>query len=243
MRKKGYSFLLGLLSFILLWWVLSILTANRSLSNPFRTFQRMWELRDVIFLHTGASILRVLVSLFLAMIVGVPLGILLGRSQKINRLLGPLLYFLYPLPKVAFLPIFMLFFGLGNLSKILLIFAVISIQVIVSIRDSVKEISEEYFQVMRNYTTKTSDVLLFLIGPAILPSLLASLRVSVGIALASLFFAENYNTTYGLGYLVLSAWSKMDYEQMLAGITMIALVGFLFFSVLDGLEERICRYR
>lgn len=243
MRKKGYSFLLGLLSFILLWWVLSILTANRSLPNPFRTFQRMWELRDVIFLHTGASILRVLVSLFLAMIVGVPLGILLGRSQKINRLLGPLLYFLYPLPKVAFLPIFMLFFGLGNLSKILLIFAVISIQVIVSIRDSVKEISEEYFQVMRNYTTKTSDVLLFLIGPAILPSLLASLRVSVGIALASLFFAENYNTTYGLGYLVLSAWSKMDYEQMLAGITMIALVGFLFFSVLDGLEERICRYR
>lgn len=58
-----------------------------------------------------------------------------------------------------------------------------------------------------------------------------------------LFFAENYNTTYGVGYLILSAWSKMDYPQMLSGILLIALMGYLLFASIDWLEKVVCRYR
>lgn len=242
MKNQLRSFLLGFSSFLLVWWWLSVITDNRSLPSPFPTVKRMWELKDVLFLHAGASLMRIFVALTIAVLVGLPAGILLGKYSKANQLFGPLLYFLYPLPKVAFLPIFMIFFGLGNLSKILLIFSVISIQVIVSIRDGVNEIPGACYQVMDNYSPKIGPSIRYLIFPALIPSLISSLRVSVGISLASLFFAENYNTTYGLGYLILSAWSKMDYEQMLSGIVMIAMIGFFMFTVLDELERRFCRY-
>jgi len=96
---------------------------------------------------------------------------------------------------------------------------------------------------MKNYTNQWHYVLRFVILPALMPALFASVRVSIGIALASLFFAENYNTTYGVGYLILSAWSKMDYPQMLSGILLIALMGYLLFASIDWLEKVVCRYR
>lgn len=239
----GRKFLWGLLSFVCCWWGLSWLTNNRSLPNPWETAARFWALREVIFLHAGASLFRVLTALLLALMVGIPLGIYLGRSSIGERLFGPLLYFLYPIPKVAFLPIFMLFFGLGNQSKVLLIFSVIVIQVIVSIRDAVNEIPVIYEEVLSNYTAKWRHRLYYVIWPALLPALFASLRVSIGISLASLFFAENYNTVYGVGYLILSAWAKMDYRQMMVGIVMIALIGYGLFAVIDWLEQKACQGR
>lgn len=240
-RKQ--SFLWGMVSYILLWWLLSLVTANQSLPSPVATFIRFGELLDEIFLHTGASLARILVALALSLVIGVPLGMVMGQSSIVNQWLGPLMYFLYPIPKVAFLPVFMIFFGLGNVSKVILIISVISIQVVISIRDAVVEIPAAYTQVMDNYGPTAWQRIRYLILPAILPRLFASLRVSIGIALASLFFAENYNTRYGIGYLILSAWSKMDYEQMMVGILFIAILGYLLFSVLDGMERRLTPYK
>ncbi|MFL2065011.1 ABC transporter permease [Marinilactibacillus psychrotolerans] len=165
------------------------------------------------------------------------MGILLSMFPKSDRLLSPLLYFLYPLPKVAFLPIFMLFWGLGNFSKILLLFSIIVLQVIILVRDGAKTIPENYQRIMTNFQASIWQQIRYLILPAIFPNILASLRVSIGIALASLFFAENYATDYGLGYLILSAWTKMDYPEMFAGIFCIALLGFILFRVIDSLER------
>lgn len=242
MMKQLRSFCIGLSSFLVFWWLLSKVTNNRSLPNPIDTLQRFWELKSILFLSAGASLLRITAALGLALVIGVPLGIWLSRSVVFGKLFGPLIYFLYPLPKVAFLPVFMIFFGLGNQSKILLLVAIILLQVIVSIRDGVNRLPEEYYQVLENYSHHWQHKLRYVILPGVLPSLFASLRVSIGIALASLFFAENYNTMYGLGYLILSAWSKMDYEQMLSGVLMIALLGFVIFSAVDLLEKACCRY-
>ncbi|WP_430611377.1 ABC transporter permease [Enterococcus sp. DIV0876] len=241
--KSWRTFLWGLSSFVMSWWGLSLLTKNRSLPSPWQTAERLWSLRDVLLIHAGASLLRVIAALLLALIVGVPLGIFLGKSTMGGKLIGPLVYFLYPIPKVAFLPIFMLFFGLGNQSKVLLIFSVIVIQVIVSIRDAVNDIPEIYEEVLRNYTTKFWHRFYYVIWPALLPALFASLRVSIAISLASLFFAENYNTVYGIGYLILSAWAKMDYRQMMVGVVGIALMGYGLFAVIDWLERKTCHGR
>ena len=105
--KAGRSFLWGALSFLLLWWGISLLADNRSLPDPYQTFQRFWQLRAELGLHAGASVIRVLISLFFALLIGIPLGIFLGRT-KIAAIVDPLLYFLYPIPKVAFLPVFMI---------------------------------------------------------------------------------------------------------------------------------------
>ncbi|PKM65609.1 MAG: hypothetical protein CVU95_14870 [Firmicutes bacterium HGW-Firmicutes-2] len=146
------------------------------------------------------------------------------------------LYFIYPIPKVAFLPVFMLMFGLGNTSKIILMVWIIVFQIILSIRDGIKHIDNIYFKVMDSYLVNRKQRIRYLILPAILPNLFTGLRMSIGIALASLFFAENYATTYGIGYYVLSAWTKMNYIEMFSGILVLGFVGILLFKILDYIE-------
>ncbi|MHC5218344.1 ABC transporter permease [Enterococcus sp. LJL128] len=241
-QRVGTS-IFGIVSIGLLWQLLAVITGNRAVPTPMQVMKEIWEIKQPLLLHAGASAARISVALLFALIVGLPLGILLSRSRWFGRLFGPILYFLYPLPKVAFLPVFMIFFGLGNLSKVLLIFSIISIQVIVSIRDSVNQIPAGYYQVMENYHSTKLQVFQQLLFPALIPALISSLRVSTGISLAALFFAENYNTTFGLGYLILSAWTKMNYEEMFAGIVMIGLLGFALFSLFDSLERKMCTYK
>ncbi|MDT2849938.1 ABC transporter permease [Vagococcus carniphilus] len=240
--SKLANFLLGMISFILFWYFLFLVTNNPSIPHPFASLKKAWDIKNSLFLHTGASFLRIFISLILASLVSVPLGILLARFKKVNRLFSPLIYFLYPLPKVAFLPIFMIFFGLGNTSKILLIFSIISLQLLLSIRDGVNQIPKTYYQVMKDYHSSHLQELRYVTFPALIPTLFSSLRVSVAISLASLFFAENYATTYGLGYLIMGAWTKMDYEELFVGILAIAVLGFFIFTLLDELEKRLMPY-
>lgn len=240
--SKFFNFFLGMFSFILFWYLLFIMTNNPSIPNPFTSIKKAWFIKNTLFLHTGASFLRIFIALILASLISVPLGILLARFEKVNRLWSPLIYFLYPLPKVAFLPIFMIFFGLGNTSKILLIFSIISLQLLLSIRDGAIQIPKTYYQVMNDYQSTYLQELRYVTLPALIPNLFSSLRVSVAISLASLFFAENYATTYGLGYLIMGAWTKMDYEELFVGILAIAILGFFIFTLLDGLEKRLMPY-
>lgn len=231
------SLFLGILSYLAVWILLYVLSNNHAIPSPIVTGIKMWNIKELLGLHIIASSLRIFIALLLAVLVGLPIGILLSMFPKSDRLLSPLLYFLYPLPKVAFLPVFMLFWGLGNFSKILLLFSIIVLQVIILVRDGAKTIPENYQRIMTNFQASIWQQIRYLILPAIFPNILASLRVSIGIALASLFFAENYATDYGLGYLILSAWTKMDYPEMFAGIFCIALLGFILFRVIDSLER------
>ena len=122
---------------------------------------------------------------------------------------------MYPIPKVAFLPVFMLLFGLGNVSKIILIIFIIVFQMILSVRDGVRQIPNTYFKVMNSFSASNRQQYRYL-NYACNPYLnvFSALRISIGISLATLFFAENYATTYGLGYFIMSAWSKMNYPEM-----------------------------
>lgn len=181
------SLFLGILSYLAVWILLYILSNNHAIPSPIVTGIKMWDIKELLGLHIIASSLRIFIALLLAVLVGLPIGILLSMFPKSDRLLSPLLYFLYPLPKVAFLPIFMLFWGLGNFSKILLLFSIIVLQVIILVRDGAKTIPENYQRIMTNFQASIWQQIRYLILPAIFPNILASLRVSIGIALASLF--------------------------------------------------------
>lgn len=104
-----HSFILGVLSYLGIWTLLFILSNNHAIPSPITTLEKMWEIKYLLGLHTLASSLRIVTALLLATIFAVPLGIFLSMFPKFDRLLSPLLYFLYPLPKVAFLPVLMLF--------------------------------------------------------------------------------------------------------------------------------------
>jgi ABC-type nitrate/sulfonate/bicarbonate transport system permease component len=237
MKRLLGSQLTGFACFLLLWQILHLLLNTHTIPAPLDTIAYFVSIPLVLLKHAGASILRVAAAVGVSLLLGIPSGLLLGVNPTLKRLLSPLLYFIYPIPKIAFLPVFMLLFGLGNASKILMIIFIIVFQIMLSVRDGVAQISPVYFKVMDSFCVSPRQRYRFLIVPAMLPQLFSGLRISIGISLASLFFAENYATQFGIGYFILGAWTKMNYEEMFSGILMLGFIGILLFYLLDRLES------
>jgi ABC-type nitrate/sulfonate/bicarbonate transport system permease component len=235
-KKLAKGQFAGFISFLLLWEVFYLLLNTHTVPSPIETIVYLVKVVRIVILHCGVSMLRVLAAIGISLLLGVPLGILLGVNERCKSLLSPLLYFIYPMPKIAFLPVFMLLFGLGDTSKIILMIWIIIFQMILSVRDGVDQISPTHVKVMNSFCATTGQRYRYLILPAILPQIFSGLRISIGITLASLFFAENYAATYGIGYYILSAWSKMNYVEMFSGILAIGFMGIILFNLLDGLE-------
>ncbi|BCJ98238.1 ABC transporter permease [Anaerocolumna chitinilytica] len=236
-KSRVMELLWGLLSFLLLWEILYLTLKNHTIPSPYLTFLYLPKVWGKLGYHLAGSLLRVGAAILISLCLGIPAGIALSTSSRLRKLFSPFVYFIYPIPKVAFLPVFMLLFGLGNLSKILLVIWIIVFQIILSIRDGADQIPKLYYKAMAGYQATLSDTLRYLIMPAILPYIFSSLRISLGISLASLFFAENYATKYGIGYFILSAWTKMNYKEMFCGILALGLLGILLFILLDFLEK------
>ncbi|PKM41132.1 MAG: ABC transporter permease [Firmicutes bacterium HGW-Firmicutes-9] len=239
LKRLLSSQLAGFIGFLFIWQILHLLLKTHTIPSPLETLAYFVSVPLVLLKHTGASVLRVSAAVGISLVLGIPAGLLLGVNKTCKRLFSPLLYFIYPIPKIAFLPVFMLLFGLGNPSKIMLILFIIVFQIMLSMRDGVSQIDPVYFKVMDSFCVSQRQQYRYLIFPAVLPYLFSGLRISIGISLASLFFAENYATQFGIGYYILSAWTKMNYVEMFSGILALGFVGILLFYLLDRLE-RLC---
>ncbi|MHA7966264.1 ABC transporter permease [Paenibacillus sp. CAU 1782] len=230
--------LVGFISFLILWQLIGLALDTHVIPTPAETIKYMLAESGDLVLHAGGSLLRVLTAIAVSLAIAVPTGLLLGGNKWFRTLVSPFVYFIYPIPKVAFLPVFMLLFGLGNVSKIILMIWIIMFQIMLSVRDGVDSIPKLYFQVMKGFRAGSWHTYRYLVLPAVLPHMFTGLRISIGISLASLFFAENYATTYGIGYYILSAWTKMNYPEMFGGILTLGIVGLLLFKGLDALQTK-----
>jgi ABC-type nitrate/sulfonate/bicarbonate transport system permease component len=145
-RFNGQYALASLLAF---WWILSIIIGQGFLPPPHVAAVEFLNLlrEGNLLRHSMASFLRLAGGIAGASLLGLPLGIALGTSRRVDRLLSPLLYILYPLPKIAFLPLFLLLFGLGNASKIVLLFTVMFFQIVLAVRDGLSNLPVEYRRV------------------------------------------------------------------------------------------------
>jgi NitT/TauT family transport system permease protein len=192
--------------------------------------------------HFGVSGYRILLSLLLALITAMPFGLYLGRRKRIDELVSPMIYLLYPIPKIVFLPLILLLFGLGDLSKIFIIFVIVFFQILVTTRDAAKGIDEEQILSVLSLGARPKQIFIHTIFPACLPKILTSLRISIGTAIAVLFFVESFATENGLGFFILDAWSTLDYLSMYTGIMGMGVLGVIFYEVVDRIERKYCRW-
>lgn len=247
MKKLLHQLCLFIEGFLLInffWYISYLLLKTTVIPNPLLVYLNFGKVVEGhIFLHILYSLKRIAVGVFLSLLVGIPLGILMGYSKKANKILYPLVYFSYPIPKTALLPIAMLLWGMRDGSKIVIIFLIIVFQVIVAVRDSVSNIDSSFYLVTVSAGASRIDIVRHVTLPAILPELLTSLRVSIGTAVSVLFFVEGYGTKYGMGYYIVDAWSRIDYIGMYHGIIVISIVGFFLFAVLDLLAEKLCAWK
>lgn len=233
--------LTGFLLLNLLWLVGAALLQSPALPGPLAVYARFGDAVSAgLLLHAGASILRVVAGMAFALLVGLPLGLLMAGSARWGRLLTPLVYFSYPVPKTALLPVAMLLLGLGESSKILIMTLTTVFQVVVAVRDAAAEIDPALYDVAKSANVRKNRILWGVTLPAILPALFTALRVGAGTSLAILLIVEAYGTRAGLGYFILDAWSRISYSQMYAGILTLAALGAVIFLALDLLAKRLC---
>ena len=247
MKRKGYQGIHGIYLFffvLLLWQGLALLLdkpflppVSDILLNILMTF---W---GKIAVHALYSLRRILIGIVFTLLAGVPLGILMGYLKKIDFLFSPLLYFSYPVPKMALLPIVMLLFGLGETAKIVMIFLITFFPVVVNIRDDVKNIPLEVFYPVLSLGAGHFQIIKEIILPGAMPVALTSLRLGIGTAISVLFFTENFGTEYGLGYFIMDAWMRVNYIEMYSGILILSMIGLLLFVAIDSLENKLCPWR
>ena len=245
MKNKVLNGLLGFALVLLLWQLGSMALQKPFLPTPGASFAAFFEF--LFYGEMGRHFLissgSMLCSILLAVVLAVPLGLAMGRINWLGRILNPIVYILYPLPKVVFLPIIVVLMGLGNWPKIFLITLVVFFQIVVVTRDAASSIPQASVQSMRSLNATPWQMFRHLILPSCLPQILTSLRITLGTAIAILFFAETFASFDGLGYFILDGMETREYPAMYAGIIGLALLGLCLYWLVDVLENRWCRWQ
>ncbi len=234
---------------LLAWWGVSALVEyvkdRAFLPNPVRAIHEMWRLGPSLFRNFWVSAWRLVLAISIAFTLGYPLGLLIGHERRLDQLISPMIFIIYPIPQVAFiLPLFLIF-GLGNPVKVAIVASALFFQILVSARGAAKLLEFEHITSVRSAGASWWQIYRHVVLPATLPSILTSLRVSVGLGMAFLFIAETTGsfdpTRGGLGSFIDS--NIYSPPQAFAGILAMALLGFSLYIVIDIIERLVCRWK
>jgi NitT/TauT family transport system permease protein len=243
-KKSVANYMKVLLALLVLWQLLSAILHLPFIPSPIAVFTNTYGIfASEITVHALWSLWRIFAGTVVSMLLGVPIGLCMGYYGALDNLLSPAVYFTYPIPKISLLPLVMLTFGLGELSKIVMITMIIVFQVIVASRDAVRNIPRETFYSLYSLGAGRLAIFRKVIIPASFPSLLTSLRISLGTALSVLFFTETFGTQYGMGYFIMDSWMRVNYVDMFSGILVLGVTGLLLFVVIDALESLFCPWK
>ncbi|MFZ6031358.1 MAG: ABC transporter permease [Chloroflexota bacterium] len=224
------------------WQIASLLLAQPVLPSPWVVAQAfLRELGKDLPAHFLASLWRVTAGIALAVLTAAPAGLAIGQSKRIDRIFTPLIYLLYPIPKVVFVPVILLLLGIGDMPKIAIIFLILFFQILVLVRDQAAALRPELLQSVRSLGAGRRALFRYVYLPASLPAILTALRQSVGTAVAVLYVAELFATKHGLGYYIsLQGSTLFNYPAMYAGVVAMSLLGLGLYFAVDWLEKRLC---
>ncbi|MEF8210877.1 taurine ABC transporter permease TauC [Escherichia coli] len=189
--------------------------------------------------HLAASLTRIMLALFAAVLFGIPVGIAMGLSPTVRGILDPIIELYRPVPPLAYLPLMVIWFGIGETSKILLIYLAIFAPVAMSALAGVKSVQQVRIRAAQSLGASRAQVLWFVILPGALPEILTGLRIGLGVGWSTLVAAELIAATRGLGFMVQSAGEFLTTDVVLAGIAVIAIIAFLLELGLRALQRRL----
>lgn len=189
--------------------------------------------------HLAASLTRIVLALLAAVAFGIPVGIAMGLSPTLRGILDPIIELYRPVPPLAYLPLMVIWFGIGETSKILLIYLAIFVPVAMSALAGVKSAQQVRIRAARSLGASRAQVLWLVILPGALPEILTGLRIGLGVGWSTLVAAELIAATRGLGFMVQSAGEFLATDVVLAGIAVIAIIAFILELGLRALQRRL----
>jgi len=193
--------------------------------------------------HFAASVARVFAAFVLAVTVAVPVGLAMGVSRIARGIFDPPIEFYRPLPPLAYLPLMVIWFGIGETSKIILLFLAIFAPVALAARAGVRSVSQEQIQAARSMGASPWQVVLHVIAPGALPEILVGLRIGMGVGWTTLVAAEMVAADAGLGKMVFNAANFLRTDVVMLGTIVIGIVAFAFEMLMRWIERRAAPWK
>jgi NitT/TauT family transport system permease protein len=221
--------------------------ARSGLVNPrlFPGLGAIWEQMGVLVseqrlaMHLGASLTRVVAGFGLAVLAGAPLGVLMSRVPAFGRLVEPLFSLGYPVPRIALYPIAVFLFGIGHLSKVVLVTLECLYPIAINTYYGIRNVNRLYVWSAQNMGASRAQVFLKVMAPAAAPHLFAGLRIALPIAFVITVLTEMVSSTEGLGWLILYSAASLVRARVFAGVAVIAVIGFVLDRLLAALRNRL----
>ena len=191
-----------------------------------------------LLVHFGWSMYRVFTAFALAALIGIPVGIAMGVSRVARGIFDPPIEFYRPLPPLAYLPLMIIWFGIGEMAKVILLFLSIFAPVALAARAGVRSVSQEQIQAARSMGASSAQVIRHVIVPGAMPEILVGLRIAMGVGWTTLVAAEMVAADAGLGKMVYNASNFLRTDVVILGILAIGLVAYAFEILMRWIERR-----
>lgn len=229
------------------WWVAVMTTESVIFPTPLQVVTGAWELVQdgTLWEHIGSSLFRVGTGFFLAMLFAVPLGLWMGWVDGAYQTLNPFFQILRPISPIAWIPVAILWFGVGEVSPIFIIFLASVFPMIVQTAVGVHTIERQYIRAARNFGVSRLKLFLQVVIPAVLPQIIVGMRVGIGVAWLVVVAAEMIALHSGLGYLIMDSRNAGNrYDLVIAAMAIIGIIGLLLDGSMRLLENlRSVRWR
>ncbi|PZW66877.1 taurine transport system permease protein [Pseudomonas sp. URMO17WK12:I1] len=233
-----------------LWWLAThlgwidtiFLPAPEQLLAALKSLLHDGYLDATLWQHLSTSLWRVLVALLAAVITAVPLGIAMGLNPTLNAALDPLVEFYRPIPPLAYLPLMVIWFGIGELSKVLLIYLALFAPLLIATVGGVRRVDKARIQAVRCLGASRLQVVRHVILPSALPDILTGLRIALGVGWSTLVAAELIAANQGLGFMVQSAAQFLATDVVVVGILLIAGIALAIELGLRALQKRFASW-
>jgi NitT/TauT family transport system permease protein len=225
---------------VALWWIVVVQSGSPIFPTPWQVATGALELvRDgTLWEHIGASLFRVGSGFALAFAVAVPLGLWLGWVRGAYDTLNPLFQMLRPISPIAWIPLAILWFGVGDLSPIFLIFLSSVFPMMVQTTAGVHQIEKRWLQAAANFGVARVTLFRWVVIPAVLPQILVGMRIGIGVAWLVVVAAEMIALRSGLGYLIMDSRNAGNrYDLVIAGMVIIGLIGLALDGAARALER------
>lgn len=230
-------FILALLG---VWQLAVSLHPQQLMPGPWKTAQGIVDLvpHGLIFKYIVASVFRVTWGFLLAVLVAVPLGLAVGWYRRAEMAVNPILQILRPISPLAWIPIAILWFGVGDLAAIFLIFVGCFLPLLLTVINAVQSVPAVYINAGRNFGLGPIGLMRKILYPAIIPRLMTGLRITLGIAWLVVVAAEMIAVNSGLGFLIVDARNAGNrYDLVVAGMVVIGVVGLLLDGAIRSVEQ------
>lgn len=221
--------------------VITNLTMPRP-SDVFATFVQLWK-SGLLWKHLLPSVSRLIVGATLGISVGIGVGILIGLFSLIRAGLVPLVSALFPIPKIALLPLFVIWFGIDEASKYALIAFGTFTPTVVATYGAVDNVDRSLIRMGQSFSLSWMSIVRKIVIPGAMPGILSGLRVSLAIAIILLVAAEMLGAEYGIGAYILEAGSLYDLERLFTGVVILSALGVLVSWLIGLLERRLLKWR